>query len=249
MIGREFYTNEGYLVRIVGYKNNREVLIQFDNGSTCAKELTAIVHGRVKNPYHRSVFGIGFEGVGKYPISVNKTITPPYRAWSGCMKRCYDTNLHSTHPTYIECEVCPEWHNFQNFAKWFEENYYEIEGEEMHLDKDLLVKGNKVYSPETCVFVPKSINMFLNKRQNLRGDLPIGVTYKSGNKNKFVSRCYNPLTGTREYLGVYNTPEEAFYIYKDRKEELAKKLSEHYGNRIPQIIHTALNNYRVSITD
>ncbi len=249
-IGQTFTTNEGYTIMVTDYLNNREVEVEF-LGSDCRVwcELVAIRDGRVKNPLHRSVFGIGYIGVGDYKVSVNSRPTKEYLHWSGCIERCYDSQFLLKNPTYENCSVCEEWHSFQNFAKWYEENYYEIEGERMELDKDILVKGNKVYSPETCVFVPNRINLFLNKRQNLRGSLPIGVTYKSGDTSRFVSRCNNPLTGIREYLGVYNTPEEAFYTYKSRKEAIAKELANYYQFCIPTILYEALVKYRVDIND
>ena len=105
------------------------------------------------------IYGIGFIGVGNYK-SRNKTgHTKAYNAWAAMLQRCYDSKLHLRNPTYKECSVIEEWYNFQNFAGWFEKNY--IDG--YQLDKDLLIKGNKIYSPETCCFVPKEINLILGK--------------------------------------------------------------------------------------
>ena len=86
------------------------------------------------------------------------------------LRRCYDEKLHKKYPTYIDCKVCEEWLNFQNFAKWYYNNYYEIENEKICLDKDILHKGNKIYSPDNCVFVPNNINVLFVKSDKSRGD-------------------------------------------------------------------------------
>ena len=91
------------------------------------------------------------------------------------LTRCYSDKYKKKKPTYEDCKVYEELLNFQNFAKWDSENYYEIEGETMCLDKDILVKHNKIYSPETCVYVPNTINVLFTKSDKIRGNTPIGV--------------------------------------------------------------------------
>ena len=202
--------------------------------------------GKISNPFHKSQLEIGFIGVGEYTKVQNRK---RYETWSGMLERCYNPKYHAKEKSYKDCTVCEEWHNFQNFAKWYDENYYEVKGEQMDLDKDILVKGNKVYSPETCIFVPKLINSFTNKRQNLRGDLPMGVTCKSDNNKKYIARCGNPISEKREYLGVFENPNDAFYAYKLRKENNAKILADYYKDKIPQKLHETLYSYCVSIDD
>lgn len=72
------------------------------------------------------------------------------KIWYGMFTRCYNPNYHAVEPTYKDACVCEEWWTASNFKKWFDENY--VEG--YQLDKDILVKGNKVYGPNTCCFVP-----------------------------------------------------------------------------------------------
>jgi hypothetical protein len=160
--------------------------------------------------------------------------------------RSYSDKLQIKQPAYKGCTVAEEWHNFQTFAKWFDENYYEVEGERMELDKDILVKGNKHYSPETCVFVPKTLNTLLIKASVRRGLLPIGV---SKNNGKYQANCYNTSVGKLEYLGRFDNPEDAFLVYKEYKEQNIKKVAEDYKSRIPEILYSALVNYKVEITD
>ena len=104
------------------------------------------------------------------------------------LRRCYDKKILEKFPTYKRCTVCDEWLFYPNFKKWFDENYYEIEGQKMALDKDIISKGNKVYSPENCIFVPNNINVLFTNRKGERGDYPIGVSWKIKN-NKFQAQC------------------------------------------------------------
>ena len=199
-----------------------------------------------RDPYAPTVFGVGYHGVGIYAPSNNGVHTQASRMWKGMLNRCYNIKYLEKKPTYKGCEVCPEWHNFQNFAKWHEDNYYEIEGQEMHLDKDILTKGNRIYSPETCVFVPEAINSLLTKRQSCRGDLPIGVHFCSKGK-KYIAQC--GVSGQRTYLGRFDSPMEAFNTYKAFKEKEIKRVADLYKDRIPYKLYLALYNYTVEITD
>ena len=153
------------------------------------------------------------------------------------LQRCYDNKTQEKYPTYKGCQVCEEWHNFQNFAKWFEENYYEVEGENIDIDKDILCKGNKIYSPQTCVLSPHKINSLFVNRKNDRGNYPIGVCK---GKNKIKKSCY---------LSRYNTSEEAFQSYKQAKENYIKQVADEYKDKIPEILYKAMYKYKVNIND
>lgn len=116
----------------------------------------------------------------------------------------------------------------------------------MCLDKDILIKGNKIYSPETCVFVPKTINSLFAKRQRDRGLLPIGVTFHKKN-DKYVSVCCNCMGKTM--YQYFDDPNEAFIEYKKNKENTIKKVADFYKNKIPYILYNAIYKYVVDITD
>ena len=169
------------------------------------------------------------------------------------IKRCYDEKTIKKHLTYKDCSVCDEWHNFQNFAKWCEENYYEskFKNEPMQLDKDILQKGNKIYSPETCIFVPRRINSLFIKSDKARGDCPIGVTFRKDN-GKYRSYCnvqYKEEPRKQIQLGQFNTPEEAFYAYKQFKENYIKEVADLYRPYIPEKLYNAMYRYEVEIDD
>jgi hypothetical protein len=240
--GEIHITNEGYIVKIIQYFNALNCTIQFED-ETILKNLyyCNVKNGNVKNPYHKSICNIGFIGVGKYSY---KTHLKVHGIWQSMLQRCYDKKAQEKRPTYKGCSVDERWHNFQNFVKWFGENWKSYMNTNWHLDKDILVKGNKVYSPETCAFVPQEINKLFIKKQNKRGEYPTGV-YKIG--NRFGAQISSK--NKKIHLGYFSTPEEAFKAYKDYKEEQIKEIAQKYKNQITEKTYQALVNYQVEITD
>ncbi len=174
-MGAKFKTNEGYEVIIIGRSKRGKgyywVKFNTDTGNVKEARSNHIFDGAVSNPMRKSVKGRGYIGEGSYKVHKNGNTTRISIVWRGIISRGYDDKFKKTHPSYIGCSVASEWHNFQNFAKWYDENY--IEGYE--LDKDILIKGNKLYSPDTCVFVPPYINTLFIKADKARGSLFIGV--------------------------------------------------------------------------
>jgi hypothetical protein len=239
-VGEIFKTKEGCEFIIIEYRKAVDIDIQFLNGYVMNVTYNNIKNGTIKNPFHPSVVGVGYLGVGKYNMSENRKLTKNYRAWYAMLLRAYGADLHKVRPTYIGCSVDKNWHCFQNFAAWFEENY--IEGFE--LDKDILIKGNKIYSPETCVFIPHSLNTFFLKCDASRGKYKIGVHYNKTAK-KFVARCN--VNGKKKCLGYFNTEDEAFNVYKLFKESEARRIAEDYKYNLK--LYNVLMNYQVETTD
>lgn len=244
----------GYDMKIIEYNNATDIIIEFQDEYK-AKICTAydtFLKGGIKNPYHKCIAGIGYIGEGKYKISSNNKHTKAYEYWYKMLQRCYDAYFLNEYPTYIDCYVCEEWHCFQNFGKWFEENYYEIPNEKMCLDKDILCKGNKIYSPENCIFVTNNINVLFCKRNKLRGEYPIGV-YLDKERNKFMAQCsiFDKEKGKSKTkkLGRYDTIDEAFIAYKNFKENHIKQVADEYKELIPKELYEALYKYEVDIND
>ena len=207
-------------------------------------------NGNIKCPYESRIYGVGYIGEGKYKAKENGKDTEEYRIWYHMLRRCYSPKYQEQEPTYEGCTVENNWLNFQNMGEWIEENYYEIPGEKMHLDKDILYKGNKVYSKETCIFVPQRINELFTKRDNSRGKDPIGVyQLPSGNYQVTCNNAY----GKKIYLGSYSTKEEAFRVYKNYKEKVIKEVIDSYEDIIPEPHYSKLKevmyNYKVEMTD
>lgn len=170
------------------------------------------------------VFGIGINDADYVvcPIVNGKAVWCRfYRTWVNMLKRCYSEKYQARQPTYIGCSVCDEWLTFSNFKKWMEKQDWEGN----QLDKDLLTNGNKVYSPETCVFVDKVTNLFTTDHGAARGEWPIGV-YFNKRGGKFQAYCNNPFIKKREHLGFFACPNQAHLTWKKRKHELACQLAD-----------------------
>jgi len=239
--GERFLTNEGYWIEIVKFFGALDCTIKFDIGghTMTGMQIANLKRGVVRNVFHRSVFGMGYLGEGKYRTKVNGETTKSYSTWQSMIQRCYSEKSLKKRPSYIGCSVDERWHNYQVFAKWYEENQIE----DCDLDKDIIVKWNKIYSPETCVFVPHEINTSLTKRDK-KTDLPIGIVKK---KNRFQARLNKG--DMRIYLGLFRTIEEAFQVYKIAKESYIKELAEKWKSVITPECYNALMNYKVEITD
>ena len=145
---------------------------------------------------------------------------PYHRTWESMLRRAYSDKHKQSRPTYQDVTVCEEWHSFMNFRSWMVEQNWE----DKELDKDILFKGNKVYSPDTCVFVDRVVNSFLLDRAASRGEWPVGV-YWYKQEQKFMSRCNNPFTKKQEYLGLFTCPQQAHLAWKARKHELSCQLA------------------------
>lgn len=246
-IGEENLNKFNSKMVIVEYENARNIVVEFKNGNRVKTEYKHFKNGNVKNVYDRTVYSIGFIGEGKYKATENGITTNQYVTWKRMLERCYDSKIHSKYPTYIGCTVIEEWHNFQNFAKWYDNNYYEVGSERMSLDKDILIKSNKIYSPNTCVFVPKRINdLFINRKLH-RGNLPIGVYYNKPNR-KYRVQCNNE-NGDRVIVGNYDDYNDAFVAYKIYKENVIKRVAEIYKDKIPIKLYNSMIRYEVEAND
>lgn len=237
----------GSIMKVVIYKNAGDIWVEFNDGNLVHTTWDCFQIGEVKNPYDKSIYNIGYIGEGAYKPKIDCKDTIQYQTWRSMIERCYDDKFIEKHPTYQGCSVYDEWINFQNFAKWFDENYYEVEGEKMNLDKDILIKGNKLYSPESCVFVPQRINLLFVKNDSIRGNLPIGIHFEKQTK-KYKAQC-KINKGKVKNLGRYNSIEEAFLTYKVFKEKYIKEVAEEYKNKIPEKLYNAMLSYIVEIND
>ena len=128
-IGEKNINNFGSEMQIIGYRGSKDIDIYFSKYKWIAKcaQYNQFKDGQVKCPYEPRVYGVGYIGEGKYATTVNRKPTRVYDVWRSMLRRCYDTKHLIKEPTYINCEVCEEWHNFQVFSEWYEENYYEIQ--------------------------------------------------------------------------------------------------------------------------
>lgn len=242
--GDIFKTNEGGSCVVIEYNGCYDVLVEHidDHKHRATVTSNQLRGGRIKNPFRPKVFGVGFIGSGPHKGSINGKDTHAYTAWNGMLERCYSEKFQKKHPAYIGCTVSPDWHNFQTFSDWYENQRYKGVG--YHLDKDILKKGNKVYCPDFCRFVPSNINKLLQSSKKSRGDLPIGVTFYAG---KFCA--HSSKSGKKTYIGRYDTAIDAFMAYKKARESNIAECAELYKEFMDSEVYEALINYEIELTD
>ena len=251
-LGETNVNHQGCLMKIIKYENANNIIVEFQD------EYKGKVHtsyqmfsiGNVKNPYYPDVFGVGIIG-NKYPAKISNIHLKEYSAWHGIMQRCYDEKYKIKRPTYQDIMVCKEWLLYDNFYEWLheQENFKQwYDGKMWAIDKDVLMKGNKIYSPETCCLVPNNVNGLFVKCNSARGNLPIGVSKKN---NGYAVYCQNPFTKENDYLGSYSTLENSFRVYKSYKEKIIKQVAktEFDKGNITKRCYEAMMNYQVEITD
>ena len=232
--------------KIVKYNDSANVEIQFINtGYETSSQLEHIKNGNVKDPYVASVHGVGILGA-KYPSRVNGVLTKEYDLWQNMLKRCYSDAYKKRCPTYEGCEVSDNFKSYEYFYEWCHKQIG-FSNQGWQLDKDLLVKGNKVYNEFTCVFLPKEINSVLTKSTATRGEYLIGVSWSNTNK-AFVAKV-NKNKGKQEYLGYFKSELEAYNAYKTAKESFIKEQANKWKGQIDDRAYNALMNYTVEITD
>ena len=253
---KEKLNNQGCLMKIIEYNNNRDIIVEFqdDYRATIHTSYQNFLIGEVKNPYHHEVFDIGMIGV-KYPAKINGKNTKEYTAWYSMIERCYYEKYKEQRPTYEDATCCEDWLLYENFYEWLhsQENFDKwYHGIKWTLDKDIINKRNKVYSPEKCCLVPMSVNNLFTKSDIARGDLPIGVTYhkRIGKYHAKISKL-GKNGKYREHIGYYATVEKAFYAYKQAKEHYIKQVAqtEYSNSNITEECYNAMMNYIVEITD
>lgn len=229
----------GTLMKIIKVLPNDRIIVQFQDEYKFEKEMyyNNFKNGRCKNPYDKLINGVGYIGVGKYKtVETSGKLTRIYVTWHDILVRCYREEIRHLHAAYEGCTMCEKWQNFQNFAKWYEKNYYEIGKGRMHLDKDIIKPGNKIYCPEYCIFVPQRINMIFMSKQN-KDNLPSGITRTNTDR-------YGSMYNTKS-LGTYDTLEEALIPYNKEKMKHIHNVAEEYKGKIPKRLYEVLRNYKL----
>lgn len=229
---------------IVEYITTNDVIIRFiSTGTITQASLGNIKKGTVKDLFYPSVYGKGYFGSGPYTSRLNGGLQSTcYKRWKEMIGRCY--NIGTTEYTNYGGQgvtVCDEWLNYQNYANWWELN---CPNDTYALDKDILYKGNKLYSPDKCCFVTPDINAIFTLRKSQRGEYPLGVRMREG---KLIAQINH--MGKKIHLGTFNTIEDAFAAYKVAKDRSIKEYADLHKHEITPEVYKALYNYKVEITD
>lgn len=168
------------------------------------------------------------------------TKTKKNELYHNMIKRCYDKKYQERQKSYIGCKVCDNWLNdMYDFYDWVDDNYYEVPDSTVQLDKDILIKGNKIYSPEACIFAPRIINSTYSKKN-------VKPKYDKKSKKYIASITFDKKT---VLIGEYNTEKEALKNYIKYKECAIKALAKRYKNHIPNELYNALMSYQIDLSD
>ena len=165
------------------------------------------------------IYGVGVYAEGPYQAKSGGRNTYVYDLWRGMLRRCYSPEAHRKQPAYIGCSVAPEFLIFQQFAAWAV-TQIGFGYPRYHLDKDLLQPGNRIYGPDTCVFVPFDLNMFTTSNAAKRGQWPQGVSWKRKNR-RFVAQIKTD--GVVQYLGLFQDAHTAAAAYATAKTSAARR--------------------------
>lgn len=245
-IGEEKYNNAGDLMKIISYNSTQDISVEFQDKHKYVFEHAGygnFVKGTIKNPYHPFLYNRGYLGVGDFKPTINKKSTKAYDAWLKIFLRAYKEEWHKIEPTYSECEVTEEWWDFQNFAKWFYDNYHEIPGYSIQVDKDWIVFGNKTYNPKYCELVPSIINTCIlshTKTHDENKNIPTGIQLTAnGNFKPRISKY-----GKRIDYGTYKCLEDAMVVYMNAKIEYIKELADKFKPYISNRLYYTMYNFK-----
>lgn len=244
--GDVFDSNKYGQFKILSRTEGKATVQFLDTGYITEVSKGAVREGKVKDRLFPAIYGVGFYGDGTYTDTLNKDLRKKtLESWHTMFKRCYSETVHRNHRPYTDCFVNPNWYNFQNFAKFYVECPYRQLGWE--LDKDLLVKGNKEYGPDKCLFIPRDINGYLKVNKIRRGGYAIGVKL-SYLGDAFEAHCRNN-DGKQVLVGKYSTEILAFEAYKNFKENVIKEKANFWKDKIHPLAYNALMEYEVDIED
>ena len=243
-VGETYSTNHCGDVEILAYNNALDVTVKFLNtGWVKSVNVSNMKRGRVEDVYAPLVKGVGFLGEGAYKPKVDGRMTKCHSVWFQILRRCYDVGCKGSEPYEGRgVTVCKEWHNYQNFAAWYYQNYKEG----MQIDKDIVNQGAKEYNPENCRFIPLRVNTMLTTRRSKRGFYPIGVQKTAS--GKYTANMSNGKSKGHLHLGTHNTMHQAFCAYKEAKESLIKSVAEEYysGGLISKDVYDGLISWEVT---
>ena len=242
-LGKTFSSNNFGDFIVVDYVNNKDITVEFIATGYQTKTTTKEINqGKIADRLKPSVFGVGIIGT-KYPTSINNKNLKEYKLWNSMIERCYSDNQKKVFDTYKDCTISNSFLHYDYFYEWCA-TQKGFNCDNFDLDKDLLIKSNKIYSETTCVFLPKEINKALSTKKSQRGGCLIGVRKT---KTGYQSRC--SVRGKNYSLGTFKTEIEAFDAYKQTKESYLKELADKWKGKIDDRAYEALMSYQVEITD
>lgn len=238
-IGKTYVGKNGDEFKVLGTvdtnSNYKRIVVEF-KGYEQYPQVVPACSKNPKNSYKPTCYGVGYVGDLKSDVPFHKEIS---QRWRAMLSRCYNKN-HCAYPSYggKGIKVCDEWLNFSNYYRWFitemKRCNYSEPATSIHVDKDFMVPGSKIYSPTTCILLPVDINHFISRRTENSDTGFVGIGYMKNIKSK--PYYFNKSKTGESKLVFFATPEEAFEEYKlyfnKRREEL---LEEYKDNLTPEV--------------
>ena len=241
-IGKVFPTKCGVDCVIIDYVGWDNITVKFldEFGMEVKVYHSNLQRGAVRNVYAKTVYGVGCLGEERFSDLSYEVRTKIRKLWQGVLERGHSDRHKEENPSYKDVYVCEEWHNLQNFTEWvIEQEYFDVG---YHLDKDILIKGNKVYSPDTCCFVPSQINSLFTDRARDRGDYPIGVYYRKKDSLYIVTLSKE---GKQGHVSCHKSLEDAVASYKRVKESQVKAMALKWKSKISNSVFDAMMRWTV----
>lgn len=241
LVGQIRNTNEGGSFTVLEVISAKEIYIVHNDEHRHKAKVSAdqARNGDIRNPFYPTLYGVGFMGVGKHKSKIVGKAVQHYSTWTGAISRCYCPTSLKKRPSYFGCSVSKDWFCYQNFAEWY--TTHESFGLGYELDKDLLVKGNKIYSAETCTMIPRDINLAIRTDRVKVSNLPIGVLKTKSGSYTAGTR----IKGKDSHIGTFKTPEEASAAYVIAKEAYVKELALEWKDKIELKAFEALMSWTV----
>lgn len=247
LVGKIFESARSGKFKVLNQDNDTYIKIRFlQTGYERTAKRSLILSGTVDDPLYPRYYGRGYFGKSIGLDTLSEEAKRARSTWGHMLDRCYNKE-HNCYGRYGKrgCEVAEEWWNFQNYLKWYLENHREG----FHIDKDVLVQGNKIYGPDTCKFVPTTVNAAVHgfRRGGRSNEMPLPAGVKLTSAKRYAARFRNPFTKREEHLGVFDKAHPAFMAYKNRKEEYLRNLAdlEYSDGRIDSEVRDALYNWNV----
>lgn len=236
-VGKIFPTRGGTDCIVLDYEGWDNITVKFldEHGMEVKVCYSNLTKGAVRNVYAKSVYGVGCLGEDRFPDLDRETRTKIRKLWQGMLERGHSERHKKENPSYEGVTVCSEWHNLQNFAEWvLAQKFFNVG---YHLDKDILVSGNKVYSPENCCFVPSQINSLFTDRARDRGDYPVGVYFRKKDSLYIVTISRS---GKQKHVSCHKKLSDAILSYKIEKEGQVKLMASVWKDKIDENVYNAM---------
>lgn len=248
-VGEVMSSNSYGDFEIIEADHSRKIKIRFlDTGCEKTGRASDLIKGEVSDPMRPFVATVGYPGIGHHKRrGADGKHTAAYSTWKNMLRRCYVESERWYHKYGGRgVTVCEEWHNFQNFAEWYNERYREG----YQLDKDLLSKSSKIYSPSTCVLIPQKVNILVSPIKRRSSDYPRGVVLNTSIRRDTAGRKFKAVFGENykmTTLGYFDSMHDAFMAYKNAKEDYIKRVAEEEFSKqtISQEVYDALMAWQV----